>query len=235
MDTNNKQNYSQLTDVAVALTNIKEMSEIEFTSTTSPKSVVSEYIKEPFKVPTPKEKVKKRPDGFDYVESAWMDNSFKSFSPLYSSSIQYINESMGWIDIVVSVTDKITGNNELGAGSAKIQLSKSTGNVLDKGNNLTAALSKAIKNAQSRFGHAADVYHKLQELPDDDEKSRYKDMLVQIKNINSTRAYTFAEQWDQLGTGFSDYLDKWQVYVDRNNAKSKSSQETTDHKRKSLI
>lgn len=179
------------------------------------KSVVSKYIKEPFKVPTPDSKIKKRPDGFDYVESSWMDNSFKSSSPLYDNNIVYVNDDGQWIDIIVKITDKITGNSELGGGSAKIQVARNTGKVLDKGNNLTAALSKAIKNAQSRFGHAADVYHKRHELPTDDEMERYKSMLAQIKNINSTRAYTFSDQWDQLGTGFGDYLDKWQIYINR--------------------
>jgi len=217
--------------VMEALTNIKEM---EYNHES--KSVVAEYIKAPFKVPTPKEKVKKRPDGFDYVESAWMDSSFKESSPLYSNTLVSHKESKGWIDVIVSVTDRTTGNNELGSGSAKIQTSTSTGKVLDKGNNLTSALSKAIKNAQSRFGHAADIYRKLQELPDDDERERYETMLSQIKNINLTRSYTFAEQWDQLGTGFTDYLDRWQVYVDKQNAKSSlEGSKMEDNKKQSLI
>ena len=124
----------------------------------------------------------------------------------------------------MSITDKITGNTELGAGSARIMVRRGVtapqfGDVIDKGNNLTAALSKAIKNAQSRFGHAADVYHKLQELPTDDEKKRYEEMLIQVTSINSTRAYTFSEQWGQLGTGYSEYLDRWQIYVERNSSK----------------
>lgn len=216
-----KTNISPIS-VAEALENIKKMRE--------DKSVASEYIKEPFKIPTPQEKVKKRPDGFDYVESAWMDNSFKSESPLYTNSLLWVSESDGWISVLISLTDRTTGNTELGAGAAQIQVAKSSGKILDKGNNLTAALSKAIKNAQSRFGHAADIYRKLQEVPTDDDRERYNSMLTQLKTINLTRSYTFVDQWSQLGTDFTEFLDRWQVYIDRH-TQSNQDQNT----KKSLI
>jgi hypothetical protein len=225
MDKKQNNNTLQYLTAAEAFTNIKEMDN---------KNAVSEYIKEPFKIPTPKEKVMKRPDGFDYVESAWMDNSFKNASPLYDNDLVIYNESDNWISVIVKVTDRITGNSELGAGAAQIQVSKSTDKVLDKGNNLTAALSKAIKNAQSRFGHAADIYHKLQELPTDDEKERYESLLAQVKNINPTRSYTFAEQWTQLGTDYTGYLDRWQIYVDRN-SQNQDTQSSQGSKKQSLI
>jgi len=209
------------TSVSEALANIKEMEKA--------KSEIALHIRAPFKVPTPKEKVQKRPDGYDYVEHSWMDNSFKTSSPLYSTQLVHKSESLGWIDVIVSVTDRITGNNELGGGSAKIQVAKGTDKVLDKGNNLTAALSKAIKNAQSRFGHAADVYHKLHELPTDGEKERYESMLAQLKSFNLTRSYTFEEQWGQLGIDFSDYLDRWQIYIDRNTQKSKDTTRSSNN------
>ena len=210
-------------EVVEALANIKKMSSTDESSANSIISATFEYIRKPLKISTPKEKVKKRPDGFDYVESAWMDQSFKTFSPLYDTSLVLHNESEGWIDVIVSVTDKITRNTELGAGSAKIQVSNNTGSILDKGNNLTSALTKAIKNAQSRFGHASDIYKKRQEVPSDDEKDRFKSMLIHIKQLNPSRANIFAEQWDQLGTDFTEYLDYWQVYIDKNIQKAESS------------
>jgi hypothetical protein len=217
--------------VLEALANIKEMSVLQEGNEQTYKSVVSEIIKEPFKVPTPKEKVQKRPDGFDYVEHSWMDNSFKTSSPLYSNSLVWVEDKDGWINVLVQITDRITGNSELGAGASKIQVSKKTGDILDKGNNLAGALSKAIKNAHSRFGHAADVYRKLHELATVEEKERYKDLLVQVKLINPTRAHTFAEQWSQLGIDFSDYLDKWDKYVERYSSQSdKGSNVNTNQK-----
>lgn len=184
------------------------------------KSRVVKIIRAPLEVPTPKEKVKKRPDGFDYVESSWMDKVFKEESPLYTTNLLHINESLGWIDIVVSLTDRITGNTELGSGSARIQTRRGVespgfGDVVDKGNNLTAALSKAIKNAQSRFGHCADIYGKRESEPNEDEKERFKEMLGEIRNISPNKAQVFSEQWKELGTDYSDYLDYWQVFIKR--------------------
>jgi len=212
------------TKTNVKLTNVGSDSIIKIPSREDVNSIF-DYIREPLKNPTPKEKVKKRPDGYDYVESAWMDKSFKTFSPLYNIELVHRSEAMGWITYVVAVTDRITGNTELGAGAARVQVrrgaeSPTFRDIIDKGNNEAAGLSKAIKNAQSRFGHASDIYKKRQELPTDDEKSRFDNMLVQIKTINPTRAETFKIQWSELGTDFSQYLDNWQMYIERYNSKS---------------
>jgi len=221
MDKTKNDNILPIPTVKETLAFIKEMQD---------KSEVISYIKEPFKIPTPKEKVQKRPDGFDYVEHSWMDNSFKTSSPLYSNSLVWVEQADGWITLVVQVTDRITGNSELGAGASKIQVSNKTGFILDKGNNLASALSKALKNAQSRFGHAADVYRKLHELPTDDEKERYESLLAQIKSINPTRAFTYANQWSQLGTDFESYLDKWQSYVTRHSSQSDKGSNVNNQK-----
>lgn len=222
MDNTKNDNITVPATVKETLANIIEMEKS--------KSEVTSYIKEPFKFPTPKEKVKKRPDRFDYVESSWMDNSFKTSSPLYSNSLIWIEEKDGWISVIVQVTDRTTGNTELGGGASLVQVSKASGKILDKGNNLTSALSKAIKNAHSRFGHAADVYHKLHELPTDEEKERYESLLAQIQSINPTRAYTYADQWSQLGTDFESYLDKWQSYVTRYSSQSDKGSNVNNQK-----
>jgi hypothetical protein len=186
------------------------------------RKTVTEHITSIYDVRTPKEKIKKRPDGLDYIESTWMDKTFKEFSPLYEYTLLHVNESLGWIDIIVSLTDRSTGNTELGAGSARIQVRRGAAepykatDIVDKGNNLKAALTNACKNAQSKFGTGADVYGKREGTRSEEEKARFKLMLKDIKKISSTRAQMFEEQWNNLGVDFTEFLDLWSTYIDRN-------------------
>jgi hypothetical protein len=179
------------------------------------------YIATPYDQKTPKEKVKQRPDGYDYVESSYMDFETKNFMPLYKYELISERIHLGHIIIYVSLKDRITGNTELGSGAARIQVSRGVEepafrDVLDMGNASKSALTNAIKNAQSRFGTAADVYRKRESVPTNEERERFESMRKQIYNINATRAKQFAEKWALLGTDWLDFLDAWQVYVDRN-------------------
>lgn len=188
-------------------------------------SVVTEHITSPFDVPTPKEKIKKRPDGFDYIESSWMDKQFKEHSPLYSMDLLHYSENMGWVTAIVKVTDRITGNSELGGASVRIQVTKGTleptfRDIIDKGNNVAAVVTRAIKNAQSRFGHGADVYGKRESAQTNEEKDRYASMLKEITSISTARAKLFQGGWAELGSDYTEFLDKWQIYIDRNQVPS---------------
>lgn len=185
---------------------------------------IREHVAKPFDIPTPPEKVKKRPDGYDYVESSYMDYQAKSHMPLYEYSLLHVSFQEGWINIIVSLKDRTTGNIELGADSARVQVRQGTNNpnfrdIIDMGNNIKSALSKAIKNAQSRFGYSADIYGRRESIPTDEDRSRFEEMAKTIYTFSPTRAQTFKEQWAGLGTDWSEFLDKWQVYIDRNKPK----------------
>lgn len=205
---------SELVRTVANLTMLKENKELFQT-------VVTDHITSPFDVPTPKEKVKKRPDGFDYIESSWMDKQFKEHSPLYSTELLHFSEAMGWVTAIVRVTDRLTGNSELGGSSVRIQVRQGTiepsfRDIIDKGNNVAAVITRAVKNAQSKFGHGADIYGKRESVRTEEEKKRYESMLVDIKQISQQRAKLFAEGWLELGADFTEFLDKWQIYIDRN-------------------
>jgi hypothetical protein len=153
-----------------------------------------------------------------------MDYQSKMFMPLYEYKLLHTSIDFGWVNVIVSLTDKITGNVELGADSARIMVKRDADSptyrdILDMGNNLKSALSKAIKNAQSRFGVAADVYRKIESEPTQDERERYKQVLQAVNTISPTRSQVFKDQWVGLGTDWSQFLDKWQVYIDRNKPK----------------
>jgi hypothetical protein len=196
---------------------------------------VIDHITKPLDIKTPPEKIKKRPDGYDYVESSFMDYQTKRFMPLYEYKLLHVSWELGWINVIVSLRDKVTGNIELGAGSARIQVSRGIEtpgfrDVIDMSNNLKSALTNAIKNAQSRFGISADVYNKRESIPTDDERSRYEAMKIEIYSFSPTRAKMFEEQWNGLGTDWSEFLEKWQVFVDRNKAKKPAvDNQNTNH------
>lgn len=198
-----------------ALANLAQLGQIETSQ------MMTEHVTSPFEVTTPPEKIKKRPDGYDYIKSSWMDKNFKSHSPLYKNTLVHYSEDQGWITIVVALEDRLTGNVELGTGSARIQVKQGAGDlpsfrdIIDKGNNVTAALTKAIKNAQSRFGWGADVYGKREEVPTDEEKARFELVFKELSKLKFHKAQQFKEAWEQLGVDYSEFLDEWQMFIDR--------------------
>ena len=213
---------SKPNDMIEALTNV-----ILYKSQGHFRDELRNYITAPYDQMTPPEKVKKRPDGYDYVESSFMDFETKKFMPLYKYKLLKVNWEMGWINCIVSLKDRITGNTELGAGAARIQVSRGIEepkfrDVIDMSNNVKAALTNAIKNAQSRFGISSDIYRRRESIPTEDERKRFELMKIQIYEINATRAKMFAEQWADLGTEWLEFLERWQVYIDRNTIKQES-------------
>ena len=191
---------------------VRALADLSILSDENLRAAVTEHITSIYDVKTPLEKIKRRPDGLDYIESSWMDKTWKEFSPLYEYSLLMHSESLGFIDIIVALKDRITGNTELGAGSARIQIKRGSSeapghqNILDKGNNLKSALTNAIKNAQSKFGIGADVYGKRESTRTDEDQSRFKSMCEVIKKINPTRAHMFETQWEELGVASPNFL-----------------------------
>ena len=207
-------NLSKPNEDLVALGNLTVLTEAQ-------KSNIYEYISKPKEIKTPAEKVKKRPDGFDYVEASWMDYQTKQFMPLYEYKLIHLSIEHGWINVIVSLKDRITGNVELGADSARIMIKKNTDvpsfeSIIDMGNNLKSSLSQAIKNAQSRFGIAADIYQKRESEPTEDERKKFNTLVKEVGVSSPAYAQLMKRDWASLGTDWSDFLDKWQVYVNRN-------------------
>jgi len=219
----NRSKITERSELVEALANLSLLN----TTDENFREELSKHVLAPYDIKTPPEKVKKRPDGFDYVESSWMDYESKKNAPLYEYRLLHVTSDMGWINMVISLTDRITGNTELGAGSARIQVSRGVEepgfkDVIDMGNNYKSALTNAIKNAQSRFGISADIYQRRESVPTDAERERHGSMKALIYGISPSRTKMFTEQWMNLGTDWTEFLDRWQVYVD-NNTKSKGT------------
>lgn len=128
-------------------------------------------------------------NGFPYVKSTYMDDTFKKLYPLHR--IEIVNSGVVancWIffDVVIKayLTPTIYISNS-GTGGARIQIPKefndkakalkasgemdkrrdflmslSPTDWIDFGNDRKSALTKAIANAESKFGVAADIYNK---------------------------------------------------------------------------
>jgi hypothetical protein len=213
----NRSKITERSEFVEALANLSLMN----TSDENFREELSKHVLAPYDIKTPPEKVKKRPDGFDYVESSWMDYESKKNAPLYEYKLLHVTSDMGWITVYISLKDRITGNTELGAGSARIQVNRGVEepgfrDVIDMGNNHKSALTNAIKNAQSRFGISADIYQRRESVPTDEERKRHDSMKSLIYGISPTRSKMFAEQWTNLGTDWTEFLDRWQIYIDNN-------------------
>lgn len=161
---------------------------------------IFEYVREKrkkvMKEDTPKEYVAKKPIGgklVDYVPYSYVDNKFKELYPLYEISLESKPELVmlapgeWFILVAVKVKDRQTGNTEVGISMHRIQLKKSAKEqgiieFVDPGNDAKAALSEAIKNAQVRFGIAADVYQRREIERTEDERKRFYELLEKVRN-----------------------------------------------------
>lgn len=171
---------------------------------------VKEFMKRPYEKETPGDKVKKLPvTGYDYVKYSYMDREFKDQFPMYDWTMIQKDIVMGWIVYTVKVTDRITGNSQLGSGGARIATFKSAEvldhrAIVDMGHSDAAALSNALKNAMSRFGICADVYRRLEEDRTPEQEERFDSL---YKTLPLSWKVMIEEKWKALGAGYDDFLD----------------------------
>jgi len=178
-------------------------------------SLQRDYILAPFAKPTPPEKVQRREDGYDYVEGSYMDYQFKQDHPSYRTKLisLEVKAELGWIFATVELTDGTTGNSEIGAGAARIQVSKEAkakGNItpfdiIDLDKNAKSALTNAIKNAQSRFGTCADVYNRRESILTEEERSRFESAIL---NVPAAKRSLVREAFKKLKFDYADFIDK---------------------------
>lgn len=115
---------------------------------------------------TPKEKIKKRPDGFDYVEIGYVVSQLdEAFNRLWEWEIieQQLGDRQVWVKgrLTVHLAPNFSLKKDA-YGSADIQRYRTghakAGQVMDIGNTLKSASSDALKKAASMLGIASDVY-----------------------------------------------------------------------------
>jgi len=122
---------------------------------------------------TPPKLIKKRPDGFDYVEESYMrtmlDKLYPDWSwlPAPSNSVQFLGSEWIIVSGVLEVTEEESGRKRrfFSPGAARVQFKSGQAhtaeNVIDIDNNVGAANTFAFKRAINRLTHIADdVYQK---------------------------------------------------------------------------
>jgi hypothetical protein len=136
--------------------------------------VVQEKIKKDHKEisnePTPKHFIKKRPDGFDYVEEGYMRAKLSERYPIWSweavgRGVKMIGAEWAIVTAELVVVDNGVPRKFFSPGAARIQFKRGTPhtpeNVVDIDKNLGSANSNAFKRACNRLGNICDdVYRK---------------------------------------------------------------------------
>ena len=128
---------------------------------------------------TPKAYVKTRPDGFDYVEEAYMRNQLTKEYPVWSWSaagkqpVQFLGSEWVIVSGVLRIEDNGVMREFFSPGSARIQFKRGKPHtseyVIDIDKNLASANTNGFKRAVNRLGNIADDVYRKQDLTLSDE------------------------------------------------------------------
>ena len=123
---------------------------------------------------TPKAFIKKRPDGFDYVDEAYMRNELTkeypawSWSPAGDNPVQFLGAEWVIVTGVLRVNDNGVMREFYSPGSARVQFKRgkphTAENVVDIDKNLASANTNGFKRAVNRLGYIADDVYRKQDL-----------------------------------------------------------------------
>lgn len=197
---------------------------------------IRDYNAKPFVEVTPKTKVKKSPQGYDYVKGSYMDMKFKDHSPLYEYLSIDVTDVLpiGQIRAVVVLKNRVTGNVEVGGGGARIQVTKKARerllagtqstilpfDIVDYDKNVKAAIENARKNAQRQFGICSDVYRRQEFSASAEEEMLFDSLMEQVSL--KWRQY-FTEKWQELGAGFEEFLESLEANLEKYKKKETNS------------
>jgi len=140
-------------------------------------------------------------DKYPYVHSNYVDDLFSKIFPDYE--VEIIDKQIlqnYWIYVIVRVTVKVGDKtiSRIGAGASRLQITREARakvesgqgivtplDYVDIGNDIKAAITKAIKNAQERFGIAADINDRivLSQEEIDLLEERFKELADSIVDI----------------------------------------------------
>ena len=123
---------------------------------------------------TPKAYIKTRPDGFDYVDEAYMRNELTkeypawSWSPAGDNPVQFLGAEWVIVTGVLRVNDNGVMREFYSPGSARVQFKRckphTAENVVDIDKNLASANTNGFKRAVNRLGNIADDVYRKQDL-----------------------------------------------------------------------
>ena len=179
--------------------------------------------------PTPKSQVRRRPDGLDYVDEAWMRAKLDEYYPVWSwkgcgdNPIQILGSEYVVATGELVIFDEGVTRSFFSTGAARIQYrrDKQTGkpmphtieNMVDLDKNAASANTFAFKRAINRLTHISDdVYRKQVEVIDlnDAQVDVIKDIINSIHNEDKREEVLlwFAEKMEMVDINQKNY-EKW--------------------------
>ena len=141
----------------------------------------------------PATQIKKRPDGYDYVEEGYMRKKLNDIYPIWSwelDEIQFLGGEWVWARGTLIIDDHGVVRKYGAAASHRITYKRGVPhtpeNIIDIGNNIKASNSDAFKVAANRLCNIADdVYRKQVELPKpltESQKGEIDQLLWEVDN-----------------------------------------------------
>jgi len=128
---------------------------------------------------TPKSHVKSRPDGFEYVDEAYMRNELGknypiwSWSPANSNPVQFLGSEWAIVSGILRIDDEGVTREFFSPGAARIQFKRGQAhtpeNVVDIDKNLASANTNAFKRAINRLCNIADDVYRKQDMTLDED------------------------------------------------------------------
>jgi len=159
---------------------------------------VSKQIQETHKTAsagrTPATQIKRRPDGYDYVEEGYMRKKLNDLYPIWSwelNEIQFLGGEWCWARGTLVILDNGVQRKYGAAASHRITYKRGTPhtpeNIIDVGNNIKAANSDAFKVAVNRLCNIADdIYRKQVELPKNLTSNQIEKIQTLLENLNNS-------------------------------------------------
>lgn len=162
-------------------------------------------------VPTPKTQIKKKGDGTDYVEEAWMrhmlDKHFPNWSWVHAGDnpVQFLGGEWVTVSGTLTINDNGVQRYFFSPGSARVQFKKgqphTPENVVNIDYNVASANSNALKRAINRLCHIADDVYRKQILDlGDEEHAIFRELFDDLRDSNKDKVDELNKLQNNLNT-----------------------------------
>ena len=173
-------------------------------------------------IKTPKNKVKSRPDGYDYIEEGYMrqmlDEHFPGWSwiPATDNAVQFLGSE--WIVVSGSliVSDYGQQRTFFSPGGSRIQFKSgqphTAENVIDIDKQLGAANTNAFKRAINRLCRLGDDVYRKQDLDLTDEQKNKLNLFIKEHELSTHQVANVKAQVNSKNINrlnFEETLESW--------------------------
>jgi hypothetical protein len=176
--------------------------------------------------------VKKKPDGYDYVDEAYLRSKLNeeyplwSWSPAGSNPVQFLGSE--WVVVAGTLRIDEDGFTKefLSPGAARIQFKRgkehTPENVVDVDKNIASANTNGLKRAINRLTNIADDVYKKQMIDpslDADEVEMIESMMEELDEDTKNRIRDGIENWDINKTNIKRTIERIESLIIENRSK----------------